>query len=454
MATLHHAHLMASDIDRTIGFWVGCFGGRVVADLDLAGVRNVLMEVGGGRLNLYAQPPNHRGVVNHLGVHVDDVEATVATLTNAGWTPRPIKVEGSLSYAMVQGPDEVLIEVFRFDPETTEPRLRPYFDLPQARPAEADRTGGSLAVPGGGDLSPQARARLARTAPEPLTMPDPSDPEAVDRWRTDCNRGWLDGDPPPASLGHEEVIVGGVRCLAVNGNQPRGTLIYAHGGGFCLGSPEVAVPITSRIAGRSDADDAFRLLSVAYRLAPEHPYPAALEDLLAVLAAVATDRPGEPLILAGDSAGANLALAAALAAPETTALAGLVLLSPYLDLREPDADHRIEDPSADVDPAGSRWLTDAYRATIDLDDPRISPLRADHHGLPPMLIQAGTRDSTMHDAIRMARHARAAGVGVTLDLWDGLWHTWHYHRELPEADAALVDVGRFINDRLRATSPR
>ena len=119
---------MARDIDTTIGFWRDCFGAEVVADENMAGSRNVFLDVGGGRLNLYDQAPNHRGPVNHLGVHVADLDATIARLEAAGFAPRPKKSDGPLSYVMVEGPDGLLLEVFHFD-ETTEGHLRPYFDL-------------------------------------------------------------------------------------------------------------------------------------------------------------------------------------------------------------------------------------------------------------------------------------------------------------------------------------
>lgn len=128
-ARLHHAHLMASDLEATIAFWADCFGAEVVADEQVAGSRNVFLDVGGGRLNLYDQAPNHRGPVNHLGVHVTDLDAAIERLRAAGWEPRPIKADGPLRYAMVEGPDGLLIEVFHFEREATAEHLRPYFDL-------------------------------------------------------------------------------------------------------------------------------------------------------------------------------------------------------------------------------------------------------------------------------------------------------------------------------------
>lgn len=127
---LHHAHLMASDIDATIDFWQACFGAEVVADEQMAGSRNVFLEVGGGRLNLYDRAPNQRGAVNHLGVQVEDLSGAVSRLEARGWKPRPIKTDGPLSYAMVEGPDGLLLEIFHFD-EQTASHLRPYFDLEQ-----------------------------------------------------------------------------------------------------------------------------------------------------------------------------------------------------------------------------------------------------------------------------------------------------------------------------------
>ena len=128
-ARLHHTHLMAADIDETIGFWQEVFGAELVADEQMAGTRNVFLDVGGGRLNLYDQSPNHRGPVNHLGVHVQDLDTTIDRLTKAGWAPGPKKGDGPLTYVMVEGPDGLLIEVFHFDHDSTPHHLRPYFDL-------------------------------------------------------------------------------------------------------------------------------------------------------------------------------------------------------------------------------------------------------------------------------------------------------------------------------------
>jgi acetyl esterase/lipase len=225
-------------------------------------------------------------------------------------------------------------------------------------------------------------------------------------------------------------------------------VIYAHGGGYALGSPEVAVPITERLAAAG-----LEVISVDYRLAPEHPYPAGLDDVDAVYRAVtSTDgirrRGGRAtVIVAGDSAGANLALGVVLRSivSGTPRPIGLVLFSPHLDhaltrLEAPVSRH----PRDDVDDRSAAWLRAAYIGHRSPADPGVSPLRADLAGLCPILIQVGSEDIARPHGEALSRRARAAGVEVTLEVWPGLWHTWHYHRGLPEADEALARAARWI----------
>lgn len=299
------------------------------------------------------------------------------------------------------------------------------------------------------ELSPQARERLARPAGESLRPPPPGDHGAVARWRAEVHAAWLAGDPPAAACGHETVTIAGVRCLWAPG--PAGgsadpltadgpLLVYLHGGGYSLGSPEVALPITERLAAGGVA-----VVSVDYRLAPEHPWPAAVDDALAVFRAVRAARPGRRVAVGGDSAGGNLALSVAQQIRHDGAgsdgdggPAALLLFSPHLDHGGPLR------PGDDTDEAGAAWLRAAYCGPVDPADPRISPLRGDLRGLPPTLVQVGTRDGLLGQAARFARAARRAGANVTLDVWDGLWHTWQYHRGLPEADQALAEAAAFL----------
>lgn len=286
---------------------------------------------------------------------------------------------------------------------------------------------------GTGELSPAARERLARPPVAPLRPPPLDDLDGVARWRTAVHAAWLDGDPPVEQCGHRAEMVGGVPCLRAG--QGSGVLVvYFHGGGYALGSPEVAVPITERLAVGSE------VVSVGYRLAPEHPWPAAVDDGVAVHRTLATGHPGRPIVLVGDSAGANIALSVALAGEGP--VAALVLLSPHLDLAGPE--RAFDQPLSDVDAGAAGWLRQAYCGAVPADDLRVSPLRADLSGLPLTLVQVGSRDTSLDNAVRFARRARRAGVDVELDVWPDLWHTWHYHRDLPEADLALAEARRFI----------
>jgi catechol 2,3-dioxygenase-like lactoylglutathione lyase family enzyme len=124
MLSLHHTHLFASDVDRSIAFWRGHFGAVVLVDTDFAGARNVFMRVGQGRLHLYAQAPKHEGAgtVHHLGIETDELDALVARLKEAGVSVTDVRRHVEADYAMAQGPDGLLLELFqphaaRVDPE-------------------------------------------------------------------------------------------------------------------------------------------------------------------------------------------------------------------------------------------------------------------------------------------------------------------------------------------------
>lgn len=292
---------------------------------------------------------------------------------------------------------------------------------------------------GAGSLSARARERLARPDVEVLRPPPPEDHEAVAEWRANTHAAWLAGDPAPEDCGHTEASIAGIRCLVAEAGtdgERAPTIVYCHGGGYALGSPEVAVPITERLA------ETVNVVSVGYRLAPEYPYPAGFDDCRTVFEQIRAER--ERVILAGDSAGANLALACVVdaLANDRRGPDRLVLFSPHLDhaRRSTSAKHSGRE---DVDAEASAWLRRAYCGSREPSDPAVSPLRADLVGLPPTLIQVGTADSALDQAVALARKARLGGSPLALDVWAGLWHTWHYHRRLPEADRALAEAAAF-----------
>ena len=298
---------------------------------------------------------------------------------------------------------------------------------------------------GAGRLSTAAQARLARSSTSvPAPMPDLDDLAAVAQWRNACNATWGEDDLADGVV-HDRREIGGVSCLTA-GNPARPTLVYLHGGGYVLGSAGVAKPITTTLATE------LHVVSVDYRLAPEHPFPAAVDDAIAVVAALTGA--GAPVAIGGDSAGAGIALAAALALqlrPAAIELGALVLLSPHLD-------HRDRSARRGPDARALELMSRAYRGSVPADDPRVSPLNAgpaDLARLPPLLLQTGTDDGLHRQALALARRVRAArrDADVTLDVWLGLWHAWHYHPELPEAQAALGDAAHFVARRLAAHGP-
>ncbi|MFI7129269.1 VOC family protein [Nonomuraea sp. NPDC050153] len=132
MINLHHAHLMAGDIDATIAFWRDGFGAQVVHDGVFAGARNVFLTVGAGRIHLYDQPPRttERSTVHHLGIQTDELDAVVERLRAMDVSVTPIRHEPTARYAMAEGPDRLLLEIFEPDPAALPPALRSYFALP------------------------------------------------------------------------------------------------------------------------------------------------------------------------------------------------------------------------------------------------------------------------------------------------------------------------------------
>ena len=282
-------------------------------------------------------------------------------------------------------------------------------------------------------LSPEAVAYQARRKPSvPIQIPDLSDHAAVARWRAETNALWGEDDDP--AVPHRREVIGGIACRVAGPPTGAPTVVYAHGGGYLLGSAAVAIPITARLAAGG-----LRAVSVDYRQPPEHVFPAALDDVMAVYLALAAD--GSPVALAGDSAGGALALSAAVMATAQGARpVAVALFSPLLDHNSP--------PGSPIADDEGRRLIDSYADDADSGDPRLSPLRAELGALPPVLVQAAADEPLAAQAVELHRRAEAAGVEITLDLWERMWHTWHYHG-LPEADQALAEAAAFLSRSLR-----
>jgi monoterpene epsilon-lactone hydrolase len=244
-----------------------------------------------------------------------------------------------------------------------------------------------------------------------------------------------------------EQAIGGVRAEMVSarasGSQP--TVVHFHGGGYCVGSA-----FTPRSwAAHLSAQAGCRVVLPEYRLAPEHPHPAGLQDARAVIKALYGETEPGSVVVSGDSAGGGLALSLILSLRDEgqPLPAGCILLSPWLDLgRDRRAVPELARRDVVLTP---EWLDACARAYADPSawaEPSVSPLRAAHSGLPPLLIQAGTDELLAPDAELLAARASAAGVDVTYTRWPRMWHDFVLQPGLlAAADSALAQAAWFIS---------
>jgi len=236
----------------------------------------------------------------------------------------------------------------------------------------------------------------------------------------------------------------------VPGSDPSRILLYLHGGGYCSGSILSHRRLVSE-AGRAAGS---RTLAIAYRLAPEHPFPAAVTDAMTAWQFLRGQGiPAARIAIGGDSAGGGLAIALIIrlrdAREDLPACAWLV--SPWTDLTMSGATLATKDA---VDPLIHKGyleeLAAAYLdAGMDRKDPRVSPLYADLRAFPPILIQVGSAEVLLEDATRFAAVAGAADVPMTLEIWPHMIHAWHlWNAHLEPGRRALVNAGAFIQRHL------
>ncbi len=224
-------------------------------------------------------------------------------------------------------------------------------------------------------------------------------------------------------------------------------VLYLHGGGDVMGSINTHRDMIGRLSRAAQA----RVLGLNYRLAPEHPFPAAVEDALAGYRYLLSSglNPAR-LAIAGDSAGGGLTLATLVAARDAGIQlpAAAVCLSPWVDfegLGESMKTRAQVDPVASAE--GTRLSAQAYLAGKDPRTPLAAPLYADLKGLPPLLIQVGDHETLLDDSNRVGARARAAGVKVTLEVWPEMIHVWQLFASfLPEAREAIDVIGKFIRE--------
>ena len=236
-------------------------------------------------------------------------------------------------------------------------------------------------------------------------------------------------------------------------SHPDMRLLYLHGGGYILGDLDTTAPFAQCISKATGC----AVLIIEYRLAPEHPYPHALEDAVGAFRWLRQHgpqgaHPAKRMCIAGDSAGGGLTLSTLLRLrdekdrlPECaftlSAITDLSLSGASLETRAE------ADPVLDAD--FLRYCAGAYAGGTDPTEPYLSPLFAETGGLPPLFMQVGEREILLDDTRRFAEKARAEGVDVTLDVWPEMFHAWQmFAPAVPEATEALDRVGRFVKDRL------
>ncbi len=250
----------------------------------------------------------------------------------------------------------------------------------------------------------------------------------------------------PAGLAVERVDIGiPAAWIRPLGADAKKVIVHLHGGGFVTGSADSYLTMCIPMAETLKTN----ILLPEYRLAPEHPFPAALNDVVAVFQwLIESGFHARDIVISGDSAGGGLALALVqkLRDAGEELPPAIVCMSPWLDLTLSGSSHA---ENSETDPllrteTLKAWA-ELYAAGENQANPLISPLFADFSGFPPILIQAGSDEILLSDALEFAAKARAQGANLTLKVWDGMWHVWHVLGVLvPESALAFEEIGEFL----------
>jgi len=251
----------------------------------------------------------------------------------------------------------------------------------------------------------------------------------------------------PQGIRIEPGKLGAVDCewIVPVGAAPTPVFLHLHGGGYVMGMPAASRTLTAQLA----LSKAMRVVSIDYALAPENPFPAAVDDAIAAYRALLRSgiSPGN-IAIGGESAGGGLAIATLIAARDAglPMPASAVAISPWTDMT---CTARSFDAKAGADPLLTRRslaeMADAYLAGADPRTVLASPGFADLRGLPPLLIHVGSEEVLLDDAVGLHAAARRAGVDATIEVWNDMIHVWHmFHPALPEAAEAIDGIVRFV----------
>lgn len=260
--------------------------------------------------------------------------------------------------------------------------------------------------------------------------------------------GMMSFSLPPAGCAIENVNAGGPEALWVSAAQQKendkSTILYLHGGAYSLCSPQTHMGITGVLSELSQ----IRVLSVDYRLAPENPFPAAINDaVIAYRWLLKQGVPAKSIVIGGDSAGGGLTFATLLQLKEQEEElpAAAFAISPWVDLA---VTGETIVTKADVDPmftaSNIRYMAQLYADKADLRSPLVSPFYADLSGLPPVLIHVGTSEMLLSDSRRMAKALKKAGVDCVIKEWEDLFHVFHSVVYIPESRIANKEIAAFV----------
>ncbi|OUS13294.1 hypothetical protein A9Q89_03310 [Gammaproteobacteria bacterium 53_120_T64] len=271
--------------------------------------------------------------------------------------------------------------------------------------------------------------------------------DKVDKMRANFVKATANFATPAENVSVTPVDVDGTpgEWLDAPGVDSDRVLLYLHGGGYVIGSTATHRGLTASLSKAANC----RVLSLDYRLAPEHIYPAAVEDATKAYrwllkAGIAANK----ITIAGDSAGGGLTLATLVALRDAgdTLPAAAIPLSPWTDMEGTGESMKTKiDLDPMVEPGGLMGMGQIYMGGGDPKQPTASPLHADFSGLPPLLIQVGDLETLLDDATRVAASAEAAGVDTTLEVWPEMVHVWHLFAPMvPEGREAIARIGQFI----------
>lgn len=257
----------------------------------------------------------------------------------------------------------------------------------------------------------------------------------------------------PNGVTRERVSADGIPCewIIPQNSATDQVMLYLHGGGFVLGFTPLHFQMVAYVAQKIG----IRVLMVDYRVAPEHPFPASLDDCVAAYRWLLKQGFSAPnMVVAGDSAGGNLTLTTLMKLRDSSdpLPAAAACLSPAGNMTSREEQfEQVYDPV--LHPRAARLYNTSYVAGNDAASPLISPIFGDWRGLPPLLVHAGEDEILRDDAVRIEQVATTAGVEVRLEIYPRMWHVWQIHLSLPQAIQSLDDIAQFLKMHLETRQP-